>query len=628
MGTNNSAKISEQGRIYSLDENDIIPVSSGGTRASITGDTLKTIIKEEAKTVCVSTETTNKFLPATKIISVRFAFDSNIPYTNIANGVIRILKEELVGYDFVDGDKLHFRKQTVVTVNGVYLVQSQDETSITLTKLYNDEILNEVFVEENSLAGVWFSSYNGTSLTFDWIKPFNAHRGGIVKVDYEAGSPMQFRDIYTNELLFEVDENGQLISYGRAGFANGAFISKTESGQKRFEINTLNGNSYIYLYDTNEVLKCVIDSATASKLLGADMQNNQVSNVANGTEPLHAVNKSQLDLVAHGGGSIGTGQVFLSNVDSDIATYKTLSYSVDVSATEFSAVVDNNTVSVKKFLYPSELDLTTFPSGNINHEFYARCSSASSNSYIIVKGFYRQTNGIEVLMYTKTSQDINSTTNVELAFEETITTPITNIPAGSRFGIEVLVQTTRTTNTTIYFTVGDGLASWISLPITSSHDRLRRLGWTESGHTGTANKIFGSGANGEAVEYELPITNISTGVTVLHFAKKLNCLNLNEEVELFTTPVGRNAMCTSCVAFLSNKVGTITSSGNIRVYYKNFGSVADTSSQGVGESFTHQALDALNFSLKDQNYTVKAKVDSIVTGATTCEVIIQGTVTY
>ena len=180
MGTNNSAKISEQGRIYSLDENDIIPVSSGGTRASITGDALKTIIKEEAKTVCVSTETTNQFLPATKIISVRFAFDSNIPYTNIANGVIRILKEELVGYVFVDGDKLHFRKQTVVTVNGVYLVKSQDETSITLTKLYNNEILNEVFVEENSLIGVWFSSYNGTSLDFDFIRPLNANKGDTI----------------------------------------------------------------------------------------------------------------------------------------------------------------------------------------------------------------------------------------------------------------------------------------------------------------------------------------------------------------------------------------------------------------------------------------------------------------
>ena len=294
MGTNNSAKISEQGRIYSLDENDIIPVSSSGTRASITGDALKTIIKEEAKTVCVSTETTNKFLPATNIISVRFAFDANIPYTNIADGVIRILKEELVGYVFVDGDKLHFRKQTVVTVNGVYLVQSKDETSITLTKLYNDEILNEVFVEENSLAGVWFSSYNGTSLNFDWIKPFNSHRGGIVKVDYEAGSPMQFRDIYTNELMFEVDVNGQLISYGRAGFANGAFISKTAQGQFRFEINTLNGNSYVKLYNADEEVIVHLDSASASKLFGLDVLHERIRNVGQATADYDAVNLYQL----------------------------------------------------------------------------------------------------------------------------------------------------------------------------------------------------------------------------------------------------------------------------------------------------------------------------------------------
>ena len=90
---------------------------------------------------------------------------------------------------------------------------------------------------------------------------------------------MQFRDIYTNELLFEADVNGQLISYGRDGFANGAFISKTAQGQFRFEINTLNGNSYVKLYNADEEVIVHLDSASASKLFGLDASNERIRNV-------------------------------------------------------------------------------------------------------------------------------------------------------------------------------------------------------------------------------------------------------------------------------------------------------------------------------------------------------------
>ena len=63
--------------------------------------------------------------------------------------------------------------------------------------------------------------------------------------------------------------------------------------------------------------------------------------------------------------------------------------------------------------------------------------------------------------------------------------------------------------------VGRVKIAWSSLNSSIKHSLLSDLSWLDSGHTGTPNKIFGSGASGEAVEYQLDsvaeITLLSSG---------------------------------------------------------------------------------------------------------------------
>ena len=96
------------------------------------------------------------------------------------------------------------------------------------------------------------------------------------------GNYFEVVDSGTEAILAEITQDGQFNLYGRAGIANGAINLYTSDKKKRYIINTLNGNIFIELYNANEELKAVIDSAGMSRLFGLNVQNEKIINVAAG----------------------------------------------------------------------------------------------------------------------------------------------------------------------------------------------------------------------------------------------------------------------------------------------------------------------------------------------------------
>lgn len=179
-----------------------------------------------------------------------------------------------------------------------------------------------------------------------------------------------------------------------------------------------------------------------------------------------------VEIQTAGGGS-AAASIFLSNVDSDIAGYKTLSYTPDMAETVKTIVANNNTVAGEAYLFTQPIDLDFFPIGRIDFGAYLSVSSTSNTSYILVDFFIRSANGTEQLIDTFTSESLENTSLSQLigARIHSLGEPIDNL---GRFGCRVKFQTTRATNTTLTYIVGDGRAMFFKLPIATAHKELRR----------------------------------------------------------------------------------------------------------------------------------------------------------
>ena len=180
--------------------------------------------------------------------------------------------------------------------------------------------------------------------------------------------------------------------------------------------------------------------------------------------------KEELENIPTGGG--GGLDVYLSNTaDSVIPNYKTLSYSVDPTETELSAVVNNNEVLIGTFLYPSALNTTQIVGGAWSTHFFGKVSSATGISKIRTQYFLRAVNGTETNIVTILSAEINSTDYTE--FSPNFSAGLINCNLTDRLGIRVYASTTHNANITVSTIVGDGMGMHFSSPLAFRHSQLR-----------------------------------------------------------------------------------------------------------------------------------------------------------
>lgn len=204
--------------------------------------------------------------------------------------------------------------------------------------------------------------------------------------------------------------------------------------------------------------------------------------------------------------------VYLSSDDHAQSGYKYLDYEPDVATSTTGITANNNTVQGLKYLYSQNVGSTFIPGGQWGFEFYGNVSNNSLTSTASVRVFKK--NVTETTLFTSTSEDINNTSDARIVFNSI--QPAFTVLSSDTIGLQVSFTTTRTTNTTFTYTLGNGNATFFTTPLPIRHNLLRALDWTNSGHTGTANKIAAFNGSGIAVYQDTAWHKGSLGTFYLH----------------------------------------------------------------------------------------------------------------
>lgn len=177
--------------------------------------------------------------------------------------------------------------------------------------------------------------------------------------------------------------------------------------------------------------------------------------------------------------SIGSGgysaNIYPSNIDSDVSGYKTLSYDLDASESVRSIVVNNNTVTGETCLYGAGIGVTIIPAGVWKANFYAKADSTIGDTILKAQVFVRHTDNSETDLFEFQSPTIENTADYALLrFNDSSQNAFT-VLATDRLGIRIKGATTRTSNTTINYIVGDGRGAYFTTPLQIRHSQLRDL---------------------------------------------------------------------------------------------------------------------------------------------------------
>lgn len=383
-----------------------------------------------------------------------------------------------------------------ITVNGIYygVFLSSEETY--KMRGYRDIVVviddpTSIGVNQNIIAGLSFEKlqpeYSSTTNTDGYnmlielditesqiignVDLYNALRGPKGDPGASGGGDM-YKSVYdpnnlgyVDKALKDSDDNAINTTYQKKEDGKGLSTNDFTTALK----NKLDSITAIF---TTE-LKTAYD-ACVTWVNNATQNVKDIIGIADGGSSNKFLNEQGdfLEIQTAGGGSSGAS-VFLSNVNSDIAGYKTLSYTPDLAETTKTIVANNGTVSGEAYLFPLPIGLDYFPVGTIDFGAYLSVSSTSGSSYMLIDFFVRSTNGTEQLIDTFTSESIENT-NIAQALGTRIHALGEAIDPLGRFGCRVKFQTTRSTNTTLTYIVGDCRAIFFKLPVPLAHSELRR----------------------------------------------------------------------------------------------------------------------------------------------------------
>jgi hypothetical protein len=207
------------------------------------------------------------------------------------------------------------------------------------------------------------------------------------------------------------------------------------------------------------------------------------------------------------------GNVYASNVDSDISGYKTMSYALDSTESIRSIVVNNNTVLSETCLYETGVGVTVIPSGLWKATFYAKVNSTIGDTTLKIQVFTRHlTDGSETDLFEITSPTIENTSDYSILRFEGSQIAFTVFET-DRVGIRIKGSTTRTQNTTINYIIGDGRGLYITTPLQIRHSQLRNLnGDTNYLHVTSTEKSTWN----NSVPYTGATTNVDLGLNFLN----------------------------------------------------------------------------------------------------------------
>ena len=178
------------------------------------------------------------------------------------------------------------------------------------------------------------------------------------------------------------------------------------------------------------------------------------------------------DLTVSAGGGGYAGNVYFTTVNSTTnPSYKQLSYTPSPTETDISVTVNNNTVLLEDYIFDGDVKTTIIPAGEWGFTFDRFVDNSAGDTRLKFDIFARTSGGVETVLFSLFSTEIN-----DLAYvKENILKiqPSYTVNATDRIGVKVYGTTTRTSNTTISFKLGNGDASHFSTPLEIRHSQLR-----------------------------------------------------------------------------------------------------------------------------------------------------------
>lgn len=168
-----------------------------------------------------------------------------------------------------------------------------------------------------------------------------------------------------------------------------------------------------------------------------------------------------------------SNNIYLSNVDSDVIGYKTMSYTPDITETLISTNVSSSEgeKTVGTYLYPLPVGISTYPSGLWAFNFFLYLSSANGNTQIGITYFKHSAAGVETDLFTAWSDDIDN--EIQTYKQIQITNPVYIVELTDRMGARVKIRTTNVSAITVNYVIGDGYGGWITTPNRIRHSQLR-----------------------------------------------------------------------------------------------------------------------------------------------------------
>ena len=176
------------------------------------------------------------------------------------------------------------------------------------------------------------------------------------------------------------------------------------------------------------------------------------------------------------------GNVYFTNLDSiNVPAYKQLSYSDDNNATTINTVVNNNEVLVQDYIFNTDLATTQIPSGLWVFNSFVSITASQGITKLRYEVFKRTVGGTETILFTFDSREINNSifdsreinNSIAERVASQISKPAYNTNETDRLGIKIYANTTRTSNVTVTFQVGNGNGSYVTTPLQTIHSQLR-----------------------------------------------------------------------------------------------------------------------------------------------------------
>lgn len=183
------------------------------------------------------------------------------------------------------------------------------------------------------------------------------------------------------------------------------------------------------------------------------------------------VGPGNIEIAAGSGGY--SANVYLTRLDSStVPAYRQISYTPQPEETQLTKDVnDTNEVLIESHIFDGDVNTTNIPAGEWGFHYYSKVDNISADSFIRFELFKRSAEGVETVLFSKTSKAIDNT-GFELS-TMLITQPSYDTLITDRIGIKVYANTTSASYVTVSLIVGNGRASYFTTPLQIRHSQIR-----------------------------------------------------------------------------------------------------------------------------------------------------------